>query len=89
LGDRGVNYFDLNNDFSENFTTRRPGEKAVQLSNDPTDTAGSFTENARNHYDTELSEISDIRFQKYNRQNKYLEGNNAPGAIYQVQSNDS
>ena len=85
-GEREVNHFDLQNDFSDNFTARTPGDKSIQLSSDPTDTNGNFTEDARNYYDTELADLTDRRYQKYNRQNKYLEGNNAPGAIYQNSS---
>lgn len=80
---RSVDYFDRQNDFSENFKTREPGNTTVQLSNDPTTTNGNFTERAREYYNEELNDITQERFKRYNRNRKYLDANqNALGVTY-------
>jgi|TARA_R100000005_G_C5002177_1_gene209694 hypothetical protein len=71
-GKQVVNDFDLDNTYSSNFAARTPGNKTVQLSNDPEASTGQFTEAARDYYDEELKQITDERFKKYNRNNKYL-----------------
>ncbi len=82
-GGAEVDYFDRQNDFSTNFTAREPGNTTVQLSNDPSATAGNFTERAREYYNEELNDITEERYKRYNRNHKYLERNsNALGVIY-------
>jgi len=68
-----VNNFDVDNTYSTNFLARVPGDKTVQLSNDPEKTNGQFTDAARDYYNEELKQVTDERFKKYNRNNRYLD----------------
>lgn len=80
---RSVDYFDRQNEFSENFTTRNPGETTIQLSNDPTATRGNFTQRARDYYDEELNQITQERWKRYNRNNRYIDRHqNSLGVTY-------
>lgn len=86
-GGRTVDYFDRQNEFSDNFTAREPGDNTVQLSNDPETTNGYFTEEAREYYNVELNDVTDERYKRYNRNRRYLDAHqNALGSIYSFRS---
>lgn len=75
-GEKSVDFF--NNTFAEGFTTRSPGDTVVEQG--PGIDKSKFTEDAKGHYETELSSVGES-YSEYNRTTKYLENGplGAPG----------
>jgi hypothetical protein len=81
-----VNFFDIEQTYQNNFTTRDKGNKTVTLSNADNDTAGNFTDPALEHYNQEVTELANGHH-TYNRSDAdshYVNKNlGSPGTTYQ------
>ena len=62
-----VNFFDIEQTYQNNFTTRDKGNKTVTLSNDGNHTEGNFKVDALKHYNKEIEDLDNLKYHKYNR----------------------